>query len=74
MIPLLTRGLFKICGGGGKDYDYVLLWTIGYWLCFGITLGYSLYFWSGEKMARYALAAVFPYLFGLWVIIMLLVF
>lgn len=25
-------------------------------------------------MARYALAAVFPYLFGLWLIIMLLVF
>lgn len=74
LIPLLTRGLSRSVVVAVKTTIMVLLWTIGYWLCFGITLGYSLYFWSGEKMARYALAAVFPYLFGLWVIIMLLVF
>lgn len=74
LIPLLTRGLSRSVVVTVKTVVMVFLWTMGYWLCFGITLGYSLYFWSGEKMARYALAAVFPYLFGLWVIIMMLVF
>ncbi len=74
LIPLLTRGLSRSVVVTVKTAVMVFLWTAGYWLCFGITLGYSLYFWSGEKMARYALAAVFPYLFGLWLIIMLLLF
>lgn len=74
LIPLLTRGLSRSAVVAAKGAVMALLWTAGYWLCFGITLGYSLYFWGGEKMARYTLAAVFPYLFGLWLILMLLVF
>ncbi|MDE7328047.1 MAG: ABC transporter permease subunit [Lachnospiraceae bacterium] len=73
LIPLLTRGLSRQAVVTVKGIVMVLVWTLGYWLCFGITLGYTIYFWGGEKMARYALAAIFPYLFGLWLIAMLLV-
>lgn len=72
LIPLLTRGLSRSAVVAAKAAAITLVWTAGYWLCFGITLGYNIYFWGREKTAHYALAAVFPYLFGLWLVAMLL--
>ncbi len=72
LIPLLTRGLSRHAVVAAKGAVMALVWTAGYWLCFGITLGYNLYFWGGENTAHYALAAVFPYLFGLWLAAVLL--
>lgn len=73
LIPFLTRGLSRGSVIAAKAAVMALVWTAGYWLCFGITLGYNVYFWGSGETARLALAAAFPYLFGLWMIAMLLV-
>lgn len=72
LVPLLTRGLARHAVVAAKAVVMVTVWTVGYWLCFGITLGYNLYFWGRGEMGRYALAALLPYLFGLWLIMLLL--
>lgn len=74
LIPLLTRGLPRHSVIAAKAVVMAVVWTVGYWLCFGITLGYNMYFWGSEGMAHAALAAIFPYLFGLWMVAMLLAF
>ena len=71
LIPLLTRGLSRAAVVAAKGAIVTLVWTVGYWLCFGITLGYSVYFWGAENMSHYFFGAVFPYLFGVWLIAML---
>lgn len=72
LIPLLARGLSRHAVVAAKAVAIVVVWTAGYWLCFGITLGYNLYFWGRGEMVRYVLAALLPYLFGLWLVMMLL--
>ncbi len=74
LIPLLTRGLSRHSVIAAKAVVMAAVWTVGYWLCFAITLGYNMYFWGDGEMARTALAATFFYLFGLWMIAMLLAF
>lgn len=74
LIPLLTRGLSRHSVVGAKAALIALVWTAGYWLCFGITLGYNAYFWGSGENARIFTAALFPYLFGLWLIAMLFLF
>lgn len=74
LIPLLTRGLSRRSVIGAKAAVMALVWTAGWGLCFGITLGYNAYFWGNENTARILLAAFFPYLFGLWLIAVLLLF
>lgn len=74
LIPLLTRGLSRRSVIGAKAAVMLLVWTAGYWLCFAITFGYNVYFWGGGENARVFAAALFPYLFGLWLTAMLFLF
>lgn len=74
LIPLLTRGLSRYSVIGAKAALISFVWTAGYWLCFGVTLGYNVYFWGNEGNACVFTGALFPYLFGLWMIAMLFLF
>ena len=71
LIPLLTRGPSRRSVIGAKGALLCLVWTAGYWLCFGITFAYNAFLWENRGAARIFTAAVFPYLFGLWLIAML---
>ena len=48
LILSLTKGLPRKTVVISKAIILALFWTVGYWLCFGITYGYNAYFWDNS--------------------------
>jgi len=68
VVLALTKGLDRKVVVVAKTTVLVVLWTVGYWLCFGVTYGYNAYFWDNSA-AQYLIFSVFAWwLFGLWVV------
>ena len=44
------------------------LWTVGYYLCFGITYAYNAYFWDNSVATELGASAMLWWLFGVWVL------
>lgn len=68
LILSLTKGLDRYKVVISKTVVLTLLWSIGYWLCFGITYGYNAYFWDNSIAQNLTFAVTCWWLFGLWVI------
>ena len=71
LILSLTKGLDRYKVIISKTVVLIVLWTIGYWLCFGITYGYNMYFWDNSVVENLLFSAICWWLFGLWVIILM---
>ena len=52
----------------------ILLWSLGYWLCFGITYGYNAYFWDNSVAKSLLFSAVCWWVFGLCVVMLTVLF
>lgn len=74
LILSLTKGLDRYKVIISKTVVLTVLWTFGYWLCFGITYGYNAYFWDNSVAQNLMFSVVCWWLFGLWVIAMMIVF
>lgn len=72
LIHMLTKGLQRWKVIAAKGLALVALWSICYWLYFGITYGYTAYFWDNGIASNLLLGAVCPYLFGIWLIAVIL--
>ena len=71
LINMITKGLTRKFVIIAKTTIMMLLWTINYWLCFGITYVYNAYFWDDE--IKYLYFSVFCiYLLGIWLILLLM--
>ncbi len=46
LIPLLTKGLRRTTIIHAKSAVLMLLWGVGFWCYFGITYGYTAYYWD----------------------------
>lgn len=68
LILSLTKGLDRYKVVISKTVVLTLLWSIGYWLCFGITYGYNAYFWDNSIAQNLTFSVTCWWLFGLWVI------
>ena len=68
LVLALTKGLQRYKVVMAKLTVLVLLWTIAYWMCFGITYGYNAYFWDNSIANNLLFAVTCWWLFGLWVI------
>ena len=68
LILSLTKGLRRGTVVIAKALTLTLLWSLGYWLCFGITWGYNRYFWDNSLARNLPLSGVCWWLFGMWVI------
>ena len=65
LVLILTKGLSRYKALLAKATLMILLWTAGYFICFGITYSYNAYFWD-NSVAKGLSSAVFAwYLFGL---------
>ena len=64
----LTKGLARHKVVIAKTTVLILLWTAGYWLCFGITYGYNAYFWDNTIAKNLIFSILSWWIFGLWVI------
>lgn len=70
----LTKGLKRYKVVVSKTVVLTVLWTFGYWLCFGITYGYNAYFWDNVVAQNLLFSVICWWLFGLWVIGLMILF
>ncbi len=70
----LTKGLARHKVVAAKALVLTVLWSVGYWLCYGITYGYNAYFWENSVAQNLMLSVVCWWVFGLWVIALVVVF
>lgn len=68
LILSLTKGLRRHTVVIAKAMTLILLWSVGYWLCFGVTWGYNGYFWDNAIARNLLFSVICWWLFGLWVI------
>lgn len=74
LVLSLTKGLARYKVVISKALILVALWSVCYWLCFGITYGYNAYFWDNSVAQNLLFAVVCWWLFGLWVIGLMVLF
>ena len=64
LVLVFTKGISRRCVAFAKSSVMLLLWTLGYWLCFAVTLGYNAYFWSHVMLPNLMPWCVYWWLFG----------
>ena len=74
LILLLTKGLSRGKVVLAKTALLVLLWTGGYWLCFGVTYGYNDFYWDNAVAEGLVPTALCWWLFGLFVMALIVLF
>ena len=74
LILALTKGLSRYKVVLAKTVLLLSLWTLGYGLCFSITCGYTAYFWDNSIVNHLFFAAAVWWLFGVWVISLIVLF
>ena len=74
LVLILTKGLARYKVVLAKAFLMCLLWSVCYWLCAGITYGYNAYFWDNGIASHLWLALICWWLFGMWVISLLVLF
>lgn len=74
LVLTLTKGLDRYKVIVSKTVVLSVLWSVGYWLCFGVTYGYNAYFWDNSVAQNLAASVLCPWLFGLWTIGLMMLF
>lgn len=74
LILALTKGLSRYKVVISKTVVLTGLWTLGYWLCFGVTYIYNAYFWDNAVASHLLFSAGCWWGFGLWVIMLAVLF
>ena len=72
LICVLTKGLDRWKVLAAKGFVMLGTWTICYFLCFGVTYGYNVWFWGNEGIPSVFFGAGCVYLFGVWCLAMVL--
>ena len=74
LILMLTKGLSRYKVVLAKTVLLLSFWSVGYWLCLGITYGYNAYFWDNSIVAHLWVPVLQWWLFGIWVISLMVLF
>lgn len=74
LLLVLTKGLSRYKVVLAKAVLLLLLWTVGYGICFGITYGYNAYFWDNSIINELFFSVTIWWLFGVWVICLIVLF
>ena len=74
LVLLITKGLPKSCVTGAKLLITELIWTCGYWLCFGVTYLYADIYWDNSIMEHLGFAVLLSYIFGIFLIAAMIFF
>lgn len=72
LIHIVTKGLKRWKILASKTVLMAVSWTLGCLVCFVITYGYNAYFWDNSIVSNAFFAAFCFYLFGLWLITVIL--
>lgn len=74
LINMLTKGLQRWKIVAAKAIVLIVLWSVCYWMHYGITYAYTAYFWDNSTVNHPMLGAVCPYLFGIFLIVLIFLF
>ncbi|MBQ9083237.1 MAG: ABC transporter permease subunit [Clostridia bacterium] len=74
LVLSLTKGLHRDAVLRAKTTVLVVLWTLCYWGCFGITYVYNAYFWDNAVAKNLLFSVVCWWLFGLWTVALMVLF
>lgn len=74
LVLALTKGLDRYKVVISKTLTLLVLWSVGYWLCFGITYGYNAYFWDNSVAQNLLFSVLCWWLFGIWTIVLAILF
>ncbi len=74
LLLVLTKGLSRYKVVLAKTVLLLLIWTVGYGICFGITYGYNAYFWDNSIINNLLFSVTIWWLFGVWVICLIVLF
>lgn len=74
LIPIVTKGLSRNNIVISKTVVMIITWSVGFWLCFGITYGYTAYYWDNSAVNNLAFMAFCWWLMGIFLICALILF
>lgn len=74
LILSLTKGLSRYKVVVSKAMMLTGLWSVCYWMCFGITYGYNAYFWDNSVAQNLFFSVVCWWLFGVMVMALMVLF
>ncbi|MEN6595245.1 MAG: ABC transporter permease [Clostridiaceae bacterium] len=74
LVNLLAKGLPRWKVIAAKFFTMLVCWSVCYYLTFGITFGYSAYFWDNSIAQHLGLAAFCSYLLGVWLLALVMLF
>ena len=74
LVLVLTKGFPRRSVYMVKTMIALLMWTICFWLIFGITWFYNSYFWDNKIASHILPAAALIWLFGIWVLLLVVFF
>lgn len=74
LVLSLTKGLDRYQVILAKAAVLTVLWTLGFWLCFGITYGVNAFFWDNGDAHNLLLSVSGWWIFGLWVLMLVVLF
>ncbi|MCR5609001.1 MAG: ABC transporter permease subunit [Lachnospiraceae bacterium] len=74
LILSLTKGFERYKVIIAKTVVLCILWTVLYFMCFGITYGYNAYFWDNSVAHNLVFSVMCYYIFGLWIISLMILF
>ena len=74
LVLMLTRGLARCKVVLAKAAMLLIVWSAGYFLCFGITYGYNAYYWDNSIAADLVPAVTYWWLFGVMTVALTVLF
>jgi ABC-2 type transport system permease protein len=74
LVLMLTRGLARRNVVLAKATLMMLVWSGGYFLCFGVTYGYNAYYWDNSIAADLIPAVICWWLFGIFTVALTVLF
>ena len=74
LVLSLTKGLERSKVVVSKAAVLFTIWTAGYWLCFGITYAYNVYFWDNAIANHLVFSAICWWLFGIFAVALTVLF
>lgn len=74
LILILTKGLPRYKVVLAKSALMLSLWTLGFWICYGITYACNAYFWDNSIAQSLFVSVLYWWLFGVLVISVMILF
>ncbi len=71
LVLALTKGLERYKVVVAKTVILSVLWSLCYWMCYGITYVYNAYYWDNSIAQSLIFAAVCWWLLGMWIVFLM---